>query len=84
MNNKRPPNGECGRSITLLFGGLFSSAAVEAQPVDQIAQIGHLGDRGTTPQNYAAFLQGLRDLGYVEVNLVGDGLRDLLDPKSRG
>jgi ABC-type uncharacterized transport system substrate-binding protein len=53
-------------SITLLFGGLFSSAAVEAQPADKIARIGLLGGRGASPQNYAAFLQGLRDLGYVE------------------
>jgi putative ABC transport system substrate-binding protein len=51
-------------SITLLLGGLFSSA-VEAQPADKVPRIGFLGGKAV-PQNLEAFLQGLRDLGYVE------------------
>src|SRR2546422_4461304 len=52
--------------IYLLLGGLLSSAMVEAQPADRIPRIGFLGSKMSVPQNHAAFLQGLRDLGYVE------------------
>ena len=54
--------------ITLLLGALFSPVAAEAEQAAKIARIGYLtlnravGD----PRIPEAFLQGLRDLGYVE------------------
>ena len=57
-----------GCSITLLLAWLFGPLAAEAQQTDRIARIGYLalnvaaGD----PRTREAFLQGLRDLGYVE------------------
>ena len=54
-------------SITLLLGGLFSPVAAEAQQAVKIARIGYLaGNRANNPHLREAFLQGLRDLGYVE------------------
>jgi putative ABC transport system substrate-binding protein len=54
-------------SITLLLGGLFSPVAAEAQQAAKIARIGYLGlNRAASPHLREAFLQGLRDLGYVE------------------
>ena len=57
-------------NITLLFGGLVSPVAAEAQQAPKIARIGYLlrdNDNPATLSNpREAFLQGLRDLGYVE------------------
>ena len=54
-------------SITLVLGGLFSPVAAEAQQAAKVARIGWLGvDRTAAPHLREAFLQGLRDLGYVE------------------
>ena len=55
-------------SVTLALVGLFNPLAAEAQQADKMARIGYLalnlaaGD----PRTREAFLQGLRDLGYVE------------------
>src|SRR6266581_9681101 len=41
--------------------------AAEAQPAAKVARIGYLGtNRATAPGMVDAFLQALRDLGYVE------------------
>ena len=54
-------------SIALLFGGLFSPVATEAQPAAKVARIGYLSPNlAASPHNHEAFRQGLRDLGYVE------------------
>ena len=54
-------------SITLLLGGLFNPVAAEAEQAAKIARIGWLGDNpAISPHLREAFLQGLRDLGYVE------------------
>ena len=54
-------------SITLLLGGLFSPVGTEAQQAAKIARIGYLGANvAASPHMQEAFLQGLRDLGYVE------------------
>ena len=54
--------------ITLLLGALFSPIAVEAEQSAKPARIGYLATdlAGGDPRNRDAFLQGLRDLGYVE------------------
>jgi putative ABC transport system substrate-binding protein len=62
-------------TITLLLGGLFSPSAAEAQQAAKAARIGYLvpNPAAANPQLREAFLQGLRDLGYVEGrNLVID------------
>jgi ABC-type uncharacterized transport system substrate-binding protein len=51
---------------TFLYGLTLAPLAAEAQQATQIAQIGYLGRNLANPQLNAAFLQGLRDLGYVE------------------
>ena len=49
------------------LSGLFSPVTTEAQQAAKIARIGYLGDNpGTSPHAKDAFLQGLRDLSYVE------------------
>ena len=54
--------------LTSLVAALTAPLSGEAQPADKVARIGYLalnlaaGD----PRNREAFLQGLRDLGYVE------------------
>ena len=55
-------------STTLVLGGLFSPVAAEAQQAAKIARIGYLAANlaGTPLASHEAFLQGLRDLGYVE------------------
>src|SRR5262245_20192835 len=54
-------------SITVLFGGLFSPVAAEAEQAAKIARIGYLaGSLAGAPNLPEAFRQGLRDLGYVE------------------
>jgi putative ABC transport system substrate-binding protein len=54
-------------SITLALVGLFNPVAAEAQQAPNVARIGYLaGTLATSPHLQEAFLQGLRDLGYVE------------------
>jgi len=47
---------------------LAAPLAAEAQQAAKVPRIGYLGNYppGAFPQNYEAFLKGLRDLGYVE------------------
>jgi putative tryptophan/tyrosine transport system substrate-binding protein len=53
--------------LTSLAGVLAAPRAVEAQQTGKIARIGYLGlHRAAAPHLGEAFLQGLRDLGYVE------------------
>src|SRR5712692_3421006 len=53
--------------ITLLLVGLFNPVAAEAQQAAKVARIGYLStNHGANPHLREAFLQGLRDLGYVE------------------
>jgi len=54
-------------SITLALGGLFSSVAAEAQQAAKVPRIVYLTlNLAANPHLPEAFLQGLRDLGYVE------------------
>ena len=54
-------------SATLLLGGLFSPVAAETQQAAKVPRIGFLaGNLAALPNLREAFLQGLRDLGYVE------------------
>jgi len=54
-------------SITLLLGGLFNPLAAEAQQAAKVPRIGYLAPNlAANPHRLEAFLQGLRDLGYVE------------------
>jgi putative ABC transport system substrate-binding protein len=54
--------------IGTLAGGLLAAPfAAEAQQAAKVARIGYLSTaRATSPHMHEAFLQGLRDLGYVE------------------
>ncbi len=55
--------------IGTLAGGLLAAPlAAEAQQAAKVARIGYLSgaNRATNPHLHEAFLQGLRDLGYVE------------------
>jgi putative ABC transport system substrate-binding protein len=53
-------------TITLLFGGLFNPVAAEVQQGAKVARIGYLGGHSADSYVREAFLQGLRELGYVE------------------
>jgi putative ABC transport system substrate-binding protein len=55
-------------SAILVLGGFFSPVTAEAQQATKIARIGYLATNlaGTPPASHEAFLEGLRDLGYVE------------------
>jgi putative ABC transport system substrate-binding protein len=54
-------------STSLFLSGLFSPVAAEAQKAAKVARIGYLGPTlAANPHMIEAFLQGLRDLGYVE------------------
>ncbi len=54
--------------MVIIAGGLVAAPlAAEAQPAGKVARIGFLGlNPGANPHRRGAFLQGLRDLGYVE------------------
>jgi putative ABC transport system substrate-binding protein len=52
--------------LTSLTGALAAPLAAEAQQTGKVARIGWLGDPANNPHVREAFLQGLRDLGYVE------------------
>src|SRR5712691_4583318 len=65
-------------SITLLLGGLFSPVAAGAQQAAKIARIGYLsGNLASNPHPREAFIQGLRDLGYIEGRNVVIEYRDV-------
>ncbi len=53
-------------TITLLLGGLFSPLAVAAQQAAKVPRIGFLAQNLAPSGPQEAFLQGLRDVGYVE------------------
>ena len=53
-------------TITLLLGGLFSPSAADAQQAAKIARLGILSLNVSASPLLETFLQGLRDLGYVE------------------
>jgi len=54
-------------TVVLALGLLAPPLAAEAQPADKVARIGYLSvDVATNAHLREAFLQGLRDLGYVE------------------
>jgi ABC-type uncharacterized transport system substrate-binding protein len=63
--------------LTSLAGALAAPLAGEAQQGDKIARIGYLSLNGATSADLReAFLQGLRDLGYVEGRNVAIEYRD--------
>src|SRR5438445_1429194 len=54
-------------TLALLLGRLLSPVAAEAQEAAKVARIGYLSaNRAAGLHLQEAFLQGLRDLGYVE------------------
>jgi putative ABC transport system substrate-binding protein len=56
-----------GGFVTLILSLLAVPLATEAQPPTKVARIGYLAmTRGAGSPSAEAFLQGLRDLGYVE------------------
>ena len=64
-------------TITLLLSGLFIPSAAEAQQAAKVARMGILTiNRAAAPHLTEAFLQGLRDLGYVEGRNVAIEYRD--------
>src|SRR5947207_8770457 len=52
--------------LVVVLGLALALLAAEGQQATQIARIGYLGGSPLNPQLHEAFLQGLRDLGYVE------------------
>jgi putative ABC transport system substrate-binding protein len=55
-----------GLAVVLAVSLALAPLVAEAQQATQIARIGYLGGSPLNPQLHEAFLQGLRDLGYVE------------------
>jgi putative ABC transport system substrate-binding protein len=64
--------------MAMLTGGIVTAPlAAEAQQAAKVARIGHLSpDLAARAHLYEAFLQGLRDLGYVEGRNVVIEIRD--------
>ena len=55
------------RDFLIAAGALVAAPLAEAQQAAKVPRIGYLAtSRGPSPHLYEAFLQGLRDLGYVE------------------
>jgi len=52
--------------LILALSLFLTPLAAEGQQAEKIARIGYLGGNPLNPQLHEAFLQGLRDLGYVE------------------
>jgi hypothetical protein len=65
-------------AVVLALTFILSPLAAEAQQPARVPRIGYLGSKVVSPQNHAAFLQGLRDLGYVEGRNVVIEYRDTL------
>ena len=53
-------------SMALVLGWLFASAVAEAQQPGAVVRIGYLSPGRVATHSEAAFLQGMRELGYVE------------------
>ena len=53
-------------TIFLLLGGAFGPVALDAQPAAKIARVGWLALAEVNIATRDAFLEGLRDLGYIE------------------
>ena len=53
-------------TIFLLLGGAFGPVALDAQPAAKIARVGWLAGAEVNIATRDAFLEGLRDLGYIE------------------
>ena len=53
-------------TIFLLLGGAFGPVALDAQPAAKIARVGWLARAEVNIATRDAFLEGLRDLGYIE------------------
>jgi putative ABC transport system substrate-binding protein len=66
-------------AVSILIGLL----AAEAQQAAKAPRIGYLGSKVASAENHAAFLQGLRDLGYVEGRNVVIEYRDLMGKYDR-
>jgi putative ABC transport system substrate-binding protein len=66
-------------AVSILIGLL----AAEAQQAAKAPRIGYLGSKAASAENHAAFLQGLRDLGYVEGRNVVIEYRDLMGKYDR-
>src|SRR6266568_5114927 len=68
-SSHRPAGDQMDRRDTVLALLVLGAAplAAEAQQAAKVARIGYLtSNPGTSPRLREAFLQGLRDLGYVE------------------
>jgi ABC-type uncharacterized transport system substrate-binding protein len=63
--------------LTSLAGALAAPLAAETQQPAKIARIGYLTRNLANPNLHEAFLQGLRDLGYVEARNVVIEYRDV-------
>jgi putative ABC transport system substrate-binding protein len=69
----------------LTLGALAAPLAAEAQQAAKVARIGILTiNLAAAPHNIEAFLQGLRDLGYVEGRNVAIEYRDARGGRSTG
>lgn len=53
-------------SMTLVLGGLFGPVSAEGQQAGTVARIGYLSPGRVVTYAQVAFLEGMRDLGYVE------------------
>src|SRR5262245_34202587 len=60
----RAPVTTLSLAVTIFI--LSGLPAAEAQQPAKVPRIGYLGSTVLSPQNHAAFIHGLRDLGYVE------------------
>jgi putative ABC transport system substrate-binding protein len=67
----------CALGVILALVGVFDAAAAESQQAAKVPRIGYLSLNLATGRHLqAAFLQGLRDLGYVEGHNVAIEYRD--------
>jgi putative ABC transport system substrate-binding protein len=70
-------------SLAVAVSILIGLLAAEAQQAAKAPRIGYLGSKVASAENHAAFLQGLRDLGYVEGRNVVIEYRDLMGKYDR-
>jgi putative ABC transport system substrate-binding protein len=79
LASSTPHHPGMGRRLFLLtsLAGVLAAPLAEAQQAAKIARIGYLSlDAATSAGTREAFLQGLRDLGYVEGRNVAIEYRD--------